>query len=47
VTCEVEKLRGPVRVEANFESGRLCFSMLSFEPGLPFERREKPRTGHR
>ena len=47
VTCEVEKLRGPVRVEASFESGRLCFSMLSFEPGLPFERREKPRTGHR
>lgn len=47
VICQVEKLRGPVKVEASFESGRLCFSLLSFEPGLPFERREKPRTGRR
>ncbi len=47
VVCQVEKLRGPVKVEAFFESERICFSMLSFEPGLPFERRDKPRTGRR
>lgn len=43
VVCQVERLRGPIKVEAFFESGRICFSMFSFEPGLPFERRDQPR----
>jgi hypothetical protein len=43
VVCQMERLRGPVRVEAFFETGKLCFSIFSFEPGLPFERREKSR----
>ena len=43
VICQVERLRGPVEVEAFFDSARLCFTMFSFEPGLPFERRDRPR----
>jgi hypothetical protein len=43
VICHVERLRGPVRVEAVFDGGKIIFSMFSFEPGLPFERRDKPR----
>lgn len=43
VTCHIERLRGPVKVEAEFEGGKLIFTMFSFEPGLPFERRDKPR----
>lgn len=41
--CHLERMRGPVKIEAFFESGRLCFTMFSFEPGLPFERRDRPR----
>lgn len=44
IVVQVERLRGPVRLEAHFESGSLAFDMLSFEPGLPFERRDKPRS---
>ncbi|HWK95910.1 MAG TPA: urea transporter [Pseudolabrys sp.] len=43
VTCTFERLRGPVKVEAEFASGRIAFSVVSFEPGLPFERRDRPR----
>jgi murein DD-endopeptidase MepM/ murein hydrolase activator NlpD len=43
VLCHIERLRGPVKVEAFFDHGRIAFSMFSFEPGLPFERRDKPR----
>lgn len=43
IVVDVERLRGPVRLEAHFESGILTFNILSFEPGLPFERRDKQR----
>lgn len=43
VTCTFERLRGPTKVEAEFAAGRLVFSVVSFEPGLPFERRDRPR----
>jgi hypothetical protein len=43
VTCTFERLRGPVKIEAEFASGRIAFSVVSFEPGLPFERRDRPR----
>lgn len=43
VTCAFERLRGPVKVEAEFASGRIVFNVVSFEPGLPFERRDRPR----
>lgn len=43
VTCTFERLRGPVKVEAEFASGRIAFNVVSFEPGLPFERRDRPR----
>ena len=36
ITCEFRRLRGPVKVEAVFESGTVTYSQLSFEPGLPF-----------
>lgn len=45
VTCQVERLRGPVRVAALFDTGKITFDMLSFEPGLPFERRDRARSG--
>lgn len=45
VTCSFERLRGPVKVEARFAAGRITFSVISFEPGMPFERRDKPRSG--
>lgn len=43
IIVQVERLRGPVRLEAHFESGVITFNMFSFEPGLPFERRDMPR----
>lgn len=36
LTCEFEILRGPVRIEATFNGGTVVYSLLSFEPGLPF-----------
>jgi hypothetical protein len=36
LTCQFERLRGPVRLEANFRSGTLIYNQMSFEPGLPF-----------
>lgn len=44
VVCHLEILRGPVKVEAVFDDGKITFSMFSFEPGLPFERRDKRRS---
>lgn len=43
VTCAFERLRGPVKIEAEFASGKLALSIVSFEPGMPFERRDKAR----
>jgi murein DD-endopeptidase MepM/ murein hydrolase activator NlpD len=34
--CEFDRLRGPVRLEAFFLGGSLTYSLISFEPGLPF-----------
>ncbi|MFN3657179.1 MAG: urea transporter [Pseudolabrys sp.] len=42
--CHIERLRGPMKVEAEFDGGKLTFTMFSFEPGLPFERRDKRRS---
>ncbi len=36
MACEFEILRGPVRIEATFNGGTVVYSLLSFEPGLPF-----------
>ena len=36
LTCEFEILRGPVRLQADFKDGTVVYSLLSFEPGLPF-----------
>lgn len=44
VICHVERLRGPIKIEAFFESDKLTFSLFSFEPGLPFERRDQSRS---
>jgi murein DD-endopeptidase MepM/ murein hydrolase activator NlpD len=30
--CEMDRLRGPVKIEASFEGGQLCYTMLSFAP---------------
>ncbi len=35
--CQFDRLRGPVRLEAFFHGGSLTYSLISFEPGLPFE----------
>jgi murein DD-endopeptidase MepM/ murein hydrolase activator NlpD len=36
LTCELDRLRGPVKIEAWFDKGRISYTMLSFSPGLPF-----------
>lgn len=36
LVCEFDRLRGPVRLEAFFHGGSLTYSLISFEPGLPF-----------
>ncbi|GLR65549.1 hypothetical protein GCM10010909_02270 [Acidocella aquatica] len=36
ITCTFQRLRGPVKVEAVFETGSVIYTQLSFEPGLPF-----------
>lgn len=36
ITSQFERVRGPVRVEAEFAEGRAVYSLLSFRPGLPF-----------
>lgn len=37
VTCDFAILRGPVRVQADFQSGTLVYTLLSYEPGDPGE----------
>jgi len=44
VAVRIERLRGPVQIDAHFETGSLSFSLFSFEPGMPFERRDKRRN---
>jgi murein DD-endopeptidase MepM/ murein hydrolase activator NlpD len=36
ITCTFQRLRGPVKVEAVFDTGSVIYEQLSFEPGLPF-----------
>lgn len=36
IAVQFELLRGPVKVDAVFPKGRLTYSLLSFEPGVPF-----------
>lgn len=38
LTCEFEILRGPVRIQADFKNGTVVYSLLSFEPRLPFNK---------
>ena len=40
--CRFERLRGPVFLRAEFPSGAIEYSLLSFEPGLP---RDESRIG--
>lgn len=42
IVTQFELLRGPVKIEATFEEGSVAYSLLSFEPGLPFG--ERPTT---
>ncbi len=34
ITCQLQQLRGPVRIQADFEEGSIVYSQLSFEPGM-------------
>ncbi|MFC3674920.1 urea transporter [Ferrovibrio xuzhouensis] len=34
--CHLDRLRGPIRLEAVFRGGTITYSLLSFEPGLPY-----------
>ena len=36
LTCEFEILRGPIKIQANFKDGTVVYTLLSFEPRLPF-----------
>lgn len=38
ITTNFEMLRGPVSLEATFESGKLLYSLVSFDPGSPYAR---------
>ena len=33
VSCDFAMLRGPVRVQADFQGGTLVYTLLSYEPG--------------
>lgn len=35
LVCHLDRLRGPIRLEATFPDGTITYSLLSFEPGLP------------
>ncbi len=35
ITCTFQRLRGPVKIEAVFETGSVTYAQLSFEPGSP------------
>ena len=35
ITCQIEVVRGPVRIQADFENGSVVYSMLSFELNAP------------
>ncbi len=37
ITCQFDILRGPVKIQADFKNGSIVYSILSFEPGLPFD----------
>lgn len=34
LVCQIDRQRGPVRLEASFASGTLVYSLVSFEPGV-------------
>jgi murein DD-endopeptidase MepM/ murein hydrolase activator NlpD len=36
--CQLDRVRGPVKLEAWFDKGHICHTLVSFSPGLPFER---------
>jgi murein DD-endopeptidase MepM/ murein hydrolase activator NlpD len=36
VTCDLDRIRGPVKLEAKFASGMISLTLLSFEPRFPF-----------
>lgn len=38
LTCQFEILRGPVKLQAHFKHGTVVYSLLSFEPGPPFNK---------
>jgi murein DD-endopeptidase MepM/ murein hydrolase activator NlpD len=37
LVCQFDRLRGPIRLEADFDGGMLVYSLLSFEPGVPLD----------
>lgn len=37
LTCQFDRLRGPIRLTASFADGTVTYSLLSFEPGMPFD----------
>jgi murein DD-endopeptidase MepM/ murein hydrolase activator NlpD len=38
LVCELDRVRGPVKLEAWFDGGHICHTLVSFSPGLPFAR---------
>ena len=40
LTCHFEMLKGPVKIRADFKHGSIVYSLLSFEPKLPFDNTE-------
>jgi hypothetical protein len=35
--CRLDRLCGPVYLQAEFPHGRITYTLISFEPGLPFD----------
>lgn len=38
LSCRLDRLCGPVFLQADFPHGRITYTLISFEPGLPFDR---------
>lgn len=37
LSCQFDQVRGPTQLKAFFQNGTLTYSLLSFDPGLPFD----------
>jgi hypothetical protein len=41
LTCEFDRVRGPILLTAFFQGGSVTYSLLSFDPGMPFDQSER------